>query len=675
MEHQGRLLLVDDEPEITGFLQMLLDDKFYVTHTAASADEALGIVESNEIDILITDIRMPGKNGIELMAEAKKKKPDLQCMILTGHGDLENVREAMRLGAIDFIRKPIRFEEVERAVLEGMSRIQLINELKIKQEKLEEANKQLCAAKNEADVANLTKSEFLANMSHEIRTPLNGVLGMTELLFTTGLTAKQQELAEMLCTAGKSLLDLVNDFLDISKIESGKLELESMDFNLRDLVKEIITQMTPSAMAKGVSLSCDIENHVYSMVRGDFKRISQIFLNLVSNGVKYTNEGSVEIKVRIESEDTASILLHCAINDTGIGIVPEAQDKIFDAFSQADSSITRRFGGTGLGLSIVQHLVAMMGGEVGLKSEPGTGSTFWFTARLEKVKNQDMSENMITETIEQFAYFDKSFAEKKILLVEDNFINQQVALELLKLYGCEVVVAGDGREALQYFVQDSHFDLVLMDCHMPEMDGFTATAEIRKKERQAAIKHVPIVAMTARAMNGDREKCFEAGMDDYLSKPFSKKSLLAVLVRRLKNTGDEGKCEERSSQNQTPVVDYKILADLRELQKNGKPSLFIKLVHYFLKEAPCAFSDLARAIDKRDTEALSSRAHKFKSSCMNMGVMGLGQQCDNLERLANEGTLQQADQILTTMQKEYQEVHPLLRNELEKYTMTDRVKS
>ena len=391
-------------------------------------------------------------------------------------------------------------------------------------------------AKQAAEDANRTKSEFLANMSHEIRTPMNGVLGMTELLLETTLTAAQQRYAQNVQTSGVALLHIIDDILDFSKIEAGRLELEETAFDVHNTTSEVIELLAGRALAKGVSLASHIAPDVPRNVRGDPGRLRQILINLVGNAVKFTAAGQVSVTVSLAaSEDACGCVLGFAVRDTGIGIAPEAQARLFKAFSQADGSTSRRFGGTGLGLAISKQLVELMGGGIGIESEPGRGSTFSFTVRLLQVARTDVAKASTIAVNPGAAAFAPGLSRGRVLLVEDNRVNQELAKAMLHHLGFEVDTAADGRTGVT--AESAHdYDAVLMDCQMPEMDGFQATATIRLREAgegatASAPRRVPILALTANAMQGDRERCIAVGMDDYLAKPFTKDQLAAMLAR------------------------------------------------------------------------------------------------------------------------------------------------
>ena len=386
-----------------------------------------------------------------------------------------------------------------------------------------QAFRDVARAKEAAEAASEAKSRFLASMSHEIRTPMNAVIGLTDLALTTQLTPEQRDYLESVAASAKDLLALLNDILDFSKIEAGQLDLEETDFDLAGLLESVVSPLAVSATEKGLALTYEVAPGTPRRLRGDSHRLRQILLNLAGNAVKFTHRGRAQISVERSAQDDEGVGLRFVVADTGIGIPAGRLDKIFESFTQADGSITRRYGGTGLGTTISKQLVEMMGGKIWAESEVGQGSTFYFTVRLKAGQPaQPPSRGLAGDEKEPpppTQGLDRTQEPIKVLLAEDNPVNQKLIVSILEKRGHEVVVARNGREAVEA-LEASEFDLVLMDVEMPEMDGLEATRLIRQRQSPAG-RHLPIVGLSAHAMRGDRERCLDAGMDEYMTKPIN----------------------------------------------------------------------------------------------------------------------------------------------------------
>jgi len=534
--------------------------------------------------------------------------------------------------------------------------------------KLLEAKQEAELLREKAEAGSSSKSEFLASMSHEIRTPMNGVISMTGLLLGTPLTDDQKRFAGIIRSSGEALLAIINDILDFSKIEAYKLDLETVEFNLTKTVGETIELMEVKANEKGLSLDLAIDDDVPEYLRGDSGRLRQILLNLLSNAIKFTASGSVKLGVVLEEDIGSWVRLCVTVADTGIGIPADKLDKIFSPFTQADSSVTRKFGGTGLGLAISSNLVQLMGGEIKVESEYGKGSEFRFTIIFEK--QSEIRIKADKEKQVESVFITASHSNARILLAEDNYTNQIVAVEMLKKIGYnQVDIAANGLEVIAA-LQDINYDLILMDCHMSEMDGFEASRRIRDKQTGVLNNQIPIIAMTALAMTSDKEEAIGAGMNDFLIKPVELIDLAKMLEKWLSKVAENSKenpkmNDIKNSKTSEPAGEHSAevfnKASFLSRLMNDE-NLAVKIGKAFLEDMPKQIDKLSDDLKSGDAAAAGHQAHKIRGASANVGGEAMRDAAIAMETAGASGDIESLKKLMPELQREFE----LLKEAMEK---------
>ncbi len=658
-----KILIVDDDPITLDVLDNFSETLGFEVLKANNGKEAWELWQNHKTSIVITDILMPELDGFSLCQHIRNNEIGVYTyiIILTIANSSESIAKGMQIGADDYLIKPVDFETLHYRLKAATRIVNLISELKRTKNDLikkqieltfitERQHVELIQAKQVANIANLAKRDFLATISHELRTPMNGIIGIASLLQETRLNETQIKYTTILNNSANELLKLINDIINFTRIESGDLLVEYSNFDLQMLIDDLMKQFLPKSNKKNIELTCDIKENVELQLCGDSGKLFNILQQLLDNAIKFTHQGKITMNVFTNPLHDNCIKLNISISDSGIGISDENLQKLFQLFYRADTSLTRKYPGLGIGLATCQRLIEMMGGNIHVKSKYGVGTTVWLSLIFEKQSHKEPVTDQINRVPvvqhhKQPSSKSSSGLQAHILVVEDTYETQMIVQAILEKEKYNVDFASNGKIAIQ-MLESIPYDLVLMDIMMPDMDGLELTKKIRNQEIQLHTQDIPIIAMTAYGLDGDKERFLKSGMSGYLSKPFTADDLRqtveqALFLRTLNHpTISEHQSEklEKKQPSETEINDTPIFFNHQELleRTNNNPELIKQLIHRFLSDIPNRIKSIKDACQTNELDRIEMLAHTIKGASANLSLKSMQKAADRLESFAHK---------------------------------------
>jgi signal transduction histidine kinase/HPt (histidine-containing phosphotransfer) domain-containing protein len=649
------ILYVEDQPDVRLFLSKILSRHYSNVFLAENGKQGLALYEQHLPDIVISDIKMPVMDGLSMSARIKEINPKARIILTTAHNDMEYFLHSIDIGISQFLIKPIDREKLNSALETCVEQIMLEKE----GERLE---LELKVAERSAKI----KQQFLANLSHEMRTPMNGIIAMTEILLNTPLAEEQLDYTHTIKKSAENLMEMINDLLDITELEQEKIFIKTSEVNTKELFTSIFENFEPQALEKGISLQYHFSENFPEYLLTDKQRVSQVIKNLITNAIKFTEKGSIELSYKFTEINKDTWEIRVDVSDSGIGIEPGEQAKIFELFTQQNQSNSRSYEGLGIGLTLCRKIADLLGGRIELESSPGKGSRFSFifpagklSSGKEPTKNTEQQLNL----------------NARVLYAEDKVVNQKVVTIILQNAGCSVDIANNGVEALDMF-EENKYDLILMDIQMPQMDGITAMKKLRKLYQSLP----PIIGLSANALKEDADHYIREGLDDFISKPLTPEKLKLRVAKWLKGGNSlqeeeniqitsipEVKNNFMSKDDNSPVIDietYNLIVDQTQGDKNQIKDLY----NSFISESENIIDDMDRAILNNDYELLRTLAHALKGLSITMGANKIYHATVKMDSFNKKKKFNESANMFATLKKEFSEAKKIIHENILSFT-------